>query len=136
MHEDLIKRLREEADCPDNYAEDSCLMREAADAMAAMNYELKSLYKLLGTHPDPRGENGEAGVLYNRATAKAIESIPVADVRPVVRGRWVEFETDTPPRRSGCSECGFITNPWLAHVYNFCPNCGADMRESSKEKLT
>ena len=33
MYEDLVKRLREEADCPDNYAEDSCLMREAADAI-------------------------------------------------------------------------------------------------------
>ncbi len=54
--------------------------------------------------------------------------VPAADVRPVVRGRWVEFETDTPPRRNECSECGYITNPWLAHVYNFCPNCGADMR--------
>lgn len=56
------------------------------------------------------------------------------DVRPVVQGRWVEFKADMPLRRNECSECGYITNPWLAHVYNFCPNCGADMRESLKEE--
>lgn len=61
-------------------------------------------------------------------TQTTINKAPTLDVKPVVRGRWVEFETDTPPRRNGCSECGYITNPWLAHVYNFCPNCGADMR--------
>ena len=33
MYGDLVKRLKEEADCPDNYPEDSCLMREAADAI-------------------------------------------------------------------------------------------------------
>ena len=33
MYEKLIKRLREEADCPDNYPEDSDLMCEAADAI-------------------------------------------------------------------------------------------------------
>ena len=61
--------------------------------------------------------------------AERIRNIPAADVRPVVRGKWVEFETDTPPRRNVCSECGYTTNPWLAHVYNFCPNCGASMEE-------
>lgn len=33
MHDELIKRLRNEAECPDNYPEDSILMREAADAI-------------------------------------------------------------------------------------------------------
>jgi len=61
--------------------------------------------------------------------AENIRLIPAADVRPVVRGRWVEFETETSPRRNECSECGYITNPWLAHVYNFCPNCGALMED-------
>lgn len=60
--------------------------------------------------------------------------VSASDMRPVVHGRWIEFETDWPPRRNRCSECGYTTNPWLAHVYNFCPNCGADMREPSKEE--
>ena len=34
-----------------------------------------------------------ACVPYNRAAQKAIESIPAADVRPVVRGKWVQGRT-------------------------------------------
>lgn len=37
MHKELVKRLKEEADCPDNYPEDSCLMREAADAIEELS---------------------------------------------------------------------------------------------------
>lgn len=33
MYDELVERLRNEAECPDNYAEDSVLMREAADAI-------------------------------------------------------------------------------------------------------
>ena len=51
---------------------------------------------------------------------------PAADVRPVVRGRWIEK-----PYLLGttnvCSVCG--ANYGMPHgKYNFCPNCGADMR--------
>jgi hypothetical protein len=57
-----------------------------------------------------------------------IESIPDADVRPVVRARWI-----TPPKNRDyahmidyyeCPLCGFIED----YLVNFCPNCGADMR--------
>lgn len=48
------------------------------------------------------------------------------DVRPVVRGRWI-----TRPYLMGntqyCSRCGEN----YGAKYNFCPNCGADMREES-----
>ena len=52
---------------------------------------------------------------------------PAADVRPVVRGRWVEK-----PYMLGttnvCSVCG--ENYGMPHrKFKFCPNCGADMRE-------
>ena len=39
-----------------------------------------------------------------------------------IRGRWT--------RDNACSECG--CQPWFSgdiHNYNFCPHCGADMRE-------
>lgn len=59
-------------------------------------------------------------------TLEAIETLPAADVRPVVRGRWIEK-----PYLLGttnvCSVCG--ENYGMPHgKYNFCPNCGADMR--------
>ena len=55
----------------------------------------------------------------------ALENLPAADVRPVVRGRWV-----TRPYMMGkteyCSRCGEN----YGRKHNFCPNCGADMRET------
>lgn len=60
-----------------------------------------------------------------------IEEQPSADVRPAVRGRWSEK-----PYLLGttnvCSVCG--ENYGMPHgKYNFCPNCGADMREEQNE---
>lgn len=59
---------------------------------------------------------------------KDIDSIPAADVRPVVRATWRRYSpfTDT----YECSNCGeqVIDKQFRT---NFCPNCGADMREES-----
>lgn len=65
---------------------------------------------------------------------QCIKDIPAADVRPVVRGKWVPVGADDLDEGMFmCSECG------SEHFYpeilldipadNFCPNCGADMRE-------
>ena len=64
----------------------------------------------------------------------AIKSIPAADVRPVVRGRWEKKITGKP--ESGgtlgyfvCSVCSCrVWATALDGKLNFCPNCGADMR--------
>ena len=49
--------------------------------------------------------------------------IPAADVRPVVRGKWKVYNNTYM-----CSSCGQPVSFWQS---NFCPNCGADMREES-----
>ena len=62
-----------------------------------------------------------------------VKELPAADVRPVVHGH------DTGNARIfECSECGygfadiFLTNERDYPIDpNFCPNCGADMREES-----
>ena len=64
----------------------------------------------------------------------AIETIPAADVRPVVRGKWIESKSIMEVLY--CSECGFRTiygamPDGLGRNYSYCPNCGADMREES-----
>ena len=70
---------------------------------------------------------------------KEFASIPAADVRPVVRGKWVEHNYD-PEYLScdfSCSECNvyleeyyFGEGQWPGKFdHYFCPNCGADMRE-------
>lgn len=49
-----------------------------------------------------------------------IKNIPAADVRPVKRGKWIKIKY-----RSICRDCSFRGFA----SWNFCPNCGADMRE-------
>ena len=65
-----------------------------------------------------------------------LETIPAADVAPVVHGRWT-----TPRAIIECSKCGFGMFPdgyffefgECVHAYesqyrpNFCPNCGAKL---------
>jgi len=58
------------------------------------------------------------------AEYQRIEDLPEEDVRPVVRGRWTDGK---------CDQCGEHAPYWCMasayHTTNFCPNCGADMRE-------
>ena len=58
--------------------------------------------------------------------ADAISKIPAADVRPVVRGKWVQVmgKYDWMVK---CSRCNGVP----LETSDFCPNCGADMREKS-----
>ena len=59
-----------------------------------------------------------------------IDSIPAADVRPVVMGRWID--TDNYYQRWKCSVCDSHTRDARPP---FCSNCGADMRpEPPKEE--
>ena len=77
-----------------------------------------------------------------------IRKIPAADVRPVVRGRWIKAKRGwyTPGGDPvwECSECGkgmhvfgvehgsygsdVADGQWVA-----CPNCGADMRDFARD---
>ena len=52
-----------------------------------------------------------------------IDEQPTADVRENVRGEWIDRGKDMMLRWQ-CSECGRRDT----HIYNFCPDCGADMR--------
>lgn len=63
-----------------------------------------------------------------------IEQEPPADVRPVVRGKWVlEYEPNGKPYCFHCSVCnGDFHYIGITTKYDFCPNCGADMREGTK----
>ena len=91
---------------------DDCISREVAIA------------EIMGQPPDAH---------YPSWYAEQIKNLPAADVRPVVRGHWEE----SPMNGIVCSECGrerplepFGETGWNS---DFCPWCGADMREEQQE---
>lgn len=59
-----------------------------------------------------------------------VSKIPSSDVAPVVHGKWVSCFEDWRKQIEGdkCSECGFEHYGTNIRDYNYCPNCGADMR--------
>lgn len=58
-------------------------------------------------------------------TVSRLRLIPAADVRPVVRGKWVLWMRI--PEDYICDKC-----EWHSRIKTkVCPNCGADMREES-----
>ena len=60
--------------------------------------------------------------------------LPAENVAPVRHGRWIEQEKYTFGVFYDCSICGnrILDN---GHSWNYCPNCGADMRGSNDEKV-
>ena len=70
-----------------------------------------------------------------KRAAKIVANFPAADVRPVVRGEWI-FDG----HHMRCNQC----KEYMCQEdregdtisQNFCPNCGADMRqEPPKEEI-
>lgn len=58
-----------------------------------------------------------------RDCKEAIDSIPAADVAPVVHGRWIPFHSEIAGDIQYCSACeiGFAAKT------DYCPHCGAMM---------
>lgn len=49
-------------------------------------------------------------------------------------GNWVGID-DEPCETFECDVCGFVLDDWIEGAfYNYCPNCGADMRGNTDEK--
>jgi membrane protease subunit (stomatin/prohibitin family) len=83
---------------------------------------------------DKRFKFGET-IRYTPSEVQQIinEDMPTVDAVEVVRGKW-RFEIgDGKTCVDGwvCTNCncGFHTNVPYFEEFNFCPNCGADMRE-------
>lgn len=56
--------------------------------------------------------------------------IAAADVRENVKGKWTEVTDHEIPIVCKCSVCEWRTKDY--DWFNYCPNCGADMREDAK----
>ena len=70
------------------------------------------------------------GSYYCKECENPADAIPAADVRPVVRGKWLPHSKVESPVYH-CSVCGGAA----LHAFGkqckscFCPNCGAQMRD-------
>ena len=104
--------------------------------------------ELLGIAPDGdckkcRFLRGMFGCQQSRdfvRVCEAIDDCSAADVRTVVHGEWEEIAiipdaydiagVITWASKMRCQKCGFTTYAIEGGFsqYNFCPNCGADMR--------
>lgn len=71
---------------------------------------------------------------YNGAILAA-GRVPAADVRPVIRGKWKKHYADHEAfgERPFCRYCS-VCNAITVFPYNFCPNCGADMRQEEVDE--
>ena len=73
----------------------------------------------------------------NKSWNVALLNIPAADVRPVVKSRWIAaMETAKEPYMTEvygqvywCEKCGGD----VIGTSNFCPHCGADMQEAKDD---
>lgn len=75
--------------------------------------------------------------------ADLIYDLPEGDSNERKHGEWIEREVVDEPgiieewQSARCSVCGlYHTTPYMYyfHRYNFCPNCGADMRKKQNDK--
>lgn len=76
----------------------------------------------------------EDGVIYVpwRDVVAHLKSLPAADVVENVRGKW-KYESCAVSlvpvaMTAKCSKCGIKRNRLVGDVWNYCSNCGADMR--------
>lgn len=63
-------------------------------------------------------------VFHAMDVADMVKNFPAADVRENVRGEWTMLDPDEYLLPFRCSHC----NRNSENKYDFCPNCGADMR--------
>ena len=64
-----------------------------------------------------------------------LDSIPAADVAPVVHGRWIEKTAHDRRQYFECSNCGKQENKHTAIRGGFCLNCGAKMDKEETDEL-
>ena len=75
---------------------------------------------------------GEIWELNFKEIREALDDVPAADVRPVVRGSWEWEMYQMTPHCSVCGEKG-KPGPAIEKRFPFCPWCGADMRNANIE---
>ena len=102
------------------------------DAIKAMAQYLMDMALIDNPEASDRIEEWEGSI-----AAPVMSTVKAADVRENVKGEWIEDNSREKSMMWRCSVCGRIAyyptigerKNYKKHCgYNFCPNCGADMR--------
>ena len=102
---------------------------------------IKAICDSCGVMPD--GEKDTCPYKYEGAGCREYDKIidiSPADVRPVIRGRWIKLYENPLDGNFYCSNCKETidiadgSDTPLKIGLNFCNNCGADMKENKNEK--
>lgn len=73
-------------------------------------------------------------VFEDEQIASLIEELSSADVRPNIHGHWEKAKKGiTAGELSNLFKCSCCDCELYDNEFNFCPNCGADMREPKEE---
>ncbi|RGX52928.1 hypothetical protein DWV16_17615 [Anaerotruncus sp. AF02-27] len=96
--------------------------------------EREALFGAIGQRHEIDGNHRAAQIL------ECILEAPVADVAPVVHGRWEPYQVECGNPFSGregmlidvlrCSKCHAYFD--AGEALNYCPNCGCKMREGKE----
>ena len=66
--------------------------------------------------------------IYTKEVKEHLEELPTADVRENVRGEWQKVDEQPYFRKHFHKVCCSVCRKQGYDYWNFCPNCGADMR--------
>lgn len=134
MYTDLIPALREEAEWAEANEWETPIMlsdhlKQAADAIEAQDRHILTLQHEMMAE-------AESHIAEVNRLNKQIKELQV-NVRPVVHGHWISTKEAEDMgdimKEFTCSVCGCCE--WdctESESFNFCPNCGADMRKPLK----
>lgn len=85
----------------------------------------------MGAVQDHFNADGFKGYDDGQKMMDRIKALPSADR---LQGEWIEFVSQVDGRFKECNQCGerIYLSTFYENDYNFCPNCGADMRGETR----
>ena len=112
-------------------------MKEYTEKSAALQFVFDACAECMNTCEEFDGIYADCHQCMLEGVKLKLRDIPAADVRPVVRGHWISEEEAEEKGdyslRDACSVCGHCDWDCTESAgFNYCPNCGADMREGNK----